>query len=212
MILPIDEINKQSKRYKDRAIPYDEYFDIMMLTEEQKKERIAFAEAMEDEILFIYALIWALDDYSIDDKDFIVEHLKQSYLGVVMSFEVTVDDYVSDIADKFANDFLDAIKKHPNDEWYTSEDRAKFNAENEANTVINYKDYVNALETKTTKTWHTENDDRVRPTHYSLEGETIGIDDMFAVGESLMRFPKDYEYASDYPEEIVNCRCSITYN
>lgn len=98
------------------------------------------------------------------------------------------------------------------DGWYISQDRAMYNAENEANTVLNYKDYKEAAQKYKYKTWHTENDSRVRMTHVPLEGERIPITDMFVVGESLMRFPKDLEYAADSPEEYVNCRCSVTYS
>lgn len=108
-------------------------------------------------------------------------------------------------------DYKDVLAETSNG-WYLSEDRAKYNAENEANTVLNYKDYKEAAQNYKYKTWITENDIRVRDTHIPLEGETIPISDMFVVGEALMRFPKDIEYAADSPEEIVNCRCSIKYS
>lgn len=95
--------------------------------------------------------------------------------------------------------------------WYLSNDRITYNAENEANTVMNYKDYTEAKGTKKYKTWYTEADDRVRPTHVPLEGETIPIDDLFVVGAALMRYPKDVEYCDD-DSEICNCRCSIEYS
>lgn len=251
MILPIDEI---------RSIPYKEYFGIMNLTEKQKKDRIAFAERLEDELLLMYELFGVLSDYSVTDDNLIIEQLKQAYLSVAESFETPLDDYMMDVADKFANDFVETTKKHialkigqdiptdkgfaiimvivggtvilneymddgnsqiyempyrdvlmaTNDGWFISPDRAVFNAENEANTVLNYKDYKEAK--GNFKTWITENDERVRPTHIPLEGEKIPIGDLFVVGEALMRFPKDLEYAADYPEEIVNCRCSIKYS
>ena len=205
MILPIDEIN--------RSIPYREYFGVMALTEKQKKDRIAFAERLEDELLLIYMLFSTLKDYSVADDNLIVQQLQQAYLDVVASFAIPQDDYILEIAALFALDFVRVTRRHIEEAWYTSQDRVMYNAENEANTVLNYKDYVDAIgKGYTRKTWITENDSRVRDTHVPLEGETIPISDLFVVGNALMRYPKDIEYAADSPEEIVNCRCSIKYS
>ncbi len=204
MILPIDEIN--------RSIPYREYFDVMNLTEQQKKDRIAFAERLEDELFYIFLLFSTLKDYSVTDDKIIVRQLTQAYLDVVSSFAIPQDDYILEIASLFAVDFVRATLKHIEDAWYTSQDRVMYNAENEANTVLNYKDYIDATKKYKYKTWITENDSRVRETHVPLEGETIPINDLFVVGDALMRYPKDLEYAADSPEEVVNCRCSIKYS
>ena len=205
MILPIDEIN--------RSIPYREYFGVMALTEKQKKDRIAFAERLEDELFYIFLLFSTLKDYSVTDDKVIVQQLTQSYLDVVSSFAIPQDDYILEIASLFALDFVRVTLKHIDDAWYTSQDRVMYNAENEANTVLNYKDFVDAkAKGFKRKTWITENDSRVRDTHVPLEGETIPIEDLFVVGNALMRYPKDIEYAADSPEEIVNCRCSIKYS
>lgn len=204
MILPIDEIN--------RSIPYREYFDVMNLTEQQKKDRIAFAERLEDELFYIFLLFSTLKDYSVTDDKIIVRQLTQAYLDVVSSFAIPQDDYILEIASLFAVDFVRATLKHIEDAWYTSQDRVMYNAENEANTVLNYKDYIDATKKYKYKTWITENDSRVRETHIPLEGETIPINDLFVVGDALMRYPKDLEYAADSPEEVVGCRCSIKYS
>ena len=73
------------------------------------------------------------------------------------------------------------------------------------------KEYRKAIEQgKTKKTWLTENDERVRFTHTLVEGQTVAIDGLFLVGDSLMRFPMDTMYDAD-PKETVNCRCSCVY-
>ena len=61
----------------------------------------------------------------------------------------------------------------------------------------------------TTKTWHTMEDDRVRDTHYWLEGVSAPIDGEFYnyKGESTM-FPGEWGIA----EEDCNCRCWVTYS
>ena len=53
-------------------------------------------------------------------------------------------------------------------------------------------------------------DRHVRHTHQLVEGKTIGINDVFLVGDSEMFYPKDTTFGAS-AREIVNCRCSIKY-
>lgn len=106
--------------------------------------------------------------------------------------------------------YKDVIKA-TSDSWYLSQDRITYNAENEANTVLNYKDYTEARGIYTRKSWETEKDSRVRATHIPLEGEEIPINEYFVVGDSLMRFPRDLSM-NPSAEEVVNCRCSVKYS
>ena len=59
------------------------------------------------------------------------------------------------------------------------------------------------------KTWHTMLDDRVRDSHFWLEGVSAPIDGEFHnyKGESTM-YPGEWGIA----EEDVNCRCWVTYS
>ena len=59
------------------------------------------------------------------------------------------------------------------------------------------------------KTWHTMLDDRVRDSHFWLEGVSAPIDGEFYnyKGESTM-YPGEWGIA----EEDVNCRCWVTYS
>ena len=59
------------------------------------------------------------------------------------------------------------------------------------------------------KTWHTLVDDRVRDSHFWLEGVSAPIDGEFYnyKGESTM-YPGEWGIA----EEDVNCRCWVTYS
>lgn len=97
------------------------------------------------------------------------------------------------------------------DSWYISIDRAKFNAENEANTVLNRDDFLKAKEAGyTRKRWLTEHDNRVRPTHQEVEGVTVPIDGVFIVGDSVFGYPRDLTYSPN-PSEVINCRCACSY-
>lgn len=58
------------------------------------------------------------------------------------------------------------------------------------------------------KTWWTAQDDRVRATHAAVHGVTLGMDEKFKVGKSMMGRPGDPDGDA---EEVINCRCSILY-
>lgn len=207
--MEFDEINKLGKS-KRRSEPYDQYFSDMDLTDEQKQERISFSEDTEDFIKYIIALILAMMDYNTLDEDFITEQTKTSYLAVIGAY-MDIDEYVETYVNGFASDFLMTTIDNIDDSWFTSDDRAMFDAENEANTVLNYKDYIKAiLSGKTMKTWITYGDSRVRKTHRPLDGKTIPIKELFIVGNSFMRFPKDTSRGAN-PKEYINCRCSVKY-
>ena len=208
--MAFDEINKLSGK-KRRSEPYDEYFSDMDLTEEQKQERISFSEDTEDFIKLVIALILAMSNYNAIDEDFITEQTTSYYLAVIGSY-MDIDDYLNQYASDFSADFVATTLGNISDEWYTSDDRAMFDAENEANTVLNYKDYIKAIASgKTQKTWITYGDNRVRKTHKRLDGKTIPIKSLFEVGDSFMRYPKDMKF-NPKPEFYIGCRCSLKYS
>lgn len=200
----IDELNTLSK-------PPKEYFGEMDLTKAQIEERIQFTEDAKEEFLLSMELMSTMSDYGGIDYDRAKRQLEDR-LALLIDTYVTMDAYLRQYASDSAQNFVDATRRNVDKEWYFSEDRALYNAENSANDTLNYKDYVKAIEDGYThKKWLTERDPRVRKTHAKLEGKTIGIMDYFVVGNALMRFPKDYELAYDAPEETVNCRCAIKY-
>lgn len=221
-----DEINK----LKRRSIPYEEYFKDMELTEKQRKERIDLAYLLED-ILIVYFMLYyeslsnnAMPEVTVRQNlmyDFYDKLSDADYFG--KDAEPMLDKYISDFVDEISEATKSNMEKTPDDYDYTgdkpywvSDDRAKFIAENEANTLCNNKDFVEAKKSgKTHKIWMAFPDDRVRPTHVQANGSKVPIDDYFSVGGALMLFPKDTESefstASDFPEEVIGCRCSIKY-
>ena len=99
----------------------------------------------------------------------------------------------------------------PDDTYWLSYKRAEDIAKNESNTFLNYTDYVEAVDSGyTQKRWLTMLDDKVRQTHSEVEGATIGIDEVFHVGNSLMKFPHDLSESPD-PKEVIGCRCAVEY-
>ena len=83
-------------------------------------------------------------------------------------------------------------------------------AETESHRDANAGAYETAMAAgATTKTWHTMMDDRVRDSHFWLEGVSAPLDGEFYnyKGESTM-YPGEWGIA----EEDVNCRCWVTYS
>lgn len=97
-------------------------------------------------------------------------------------------------------------------DYWLSYKRAEEIAQSEANSFLNYTDFVEAKNKGATKkTWLTMLDNKVRDTHEEVEGQTITIDEYFKVGKSRMKFPHDLSESPD-PKEVINCRCAVIYS
>lgn len=57
--------------------------------------------------------------------------------------------------------------------------------------------------------WVASNGERTRPTHREANGQRVGMDEPFRVGDALLRFPGDQQAAA--PKETINCRCAVAY-
>ena len=194
-----------------RSEPYREYFDKMSISDKQKKLRIAFSEQMEEVILYVLSLIETMIESESIDQKYVEDELFERYLVIAATY-FSIDDYITDYARQFAHEVVRATFDHTDEEYYLSRDRAMFISECEANTSLNYKEYTDAIKAgKTLKTWKDVRDKRARKTHLEVGGTTIPIKELFAVGDSLMLFPKDNS-AGAASKELVNCRCSIQYS
>lgn len=207
--LSFDELNALYDDERDpMSIDYDEYFDDMDLTDVQKMERKDSAQELEEVFRDLLALIF----YFYVDGAY-------DYAEAIMTAQEAYGDalYGVEVSEYFRNTHIpvtvsgivNTMLAHPENPFNFSVDRAKLIAENEANSIWNDAEYEEALKSgKKYKTWHTIIDKRTRETHREINGKTIPIREYFVVGNSLMMFPKDSS-ASD--EEVVNCRCSLTY-
>ena len=160
------------------------------------------------------------DDVGLDDDfvEYIVllaAALHQSTMAAKEEYQQKNDDMsfgastigTAEKSSKKAND----EKTSDGRPYFLSIDRASFVAANEANTALNKIEFAEAKrDGKKYKTWHTEQDLRVRPTHVPLDGKTIPIDEDFSVGGYPMAYPKDTSRAP--LREYSNCRCSATYS
>lgn len=189
---------------------YEEYFDAMEISEEEKQKRISFAEKFEDTMLFIFALYLIMRRYGHMNEKYIIGQLQEKYSEIV-SEHMTVDKHMNDYIEEFSQETIDVTKRHDGEEYFTSRERAILLAENEANTSLNYGQYMDALKKGyKKKIWVSERDNRVRVTHREVDGAEIPIDRPFLVGNSLMKFPKDTSMGAS-SEEIIACRCTVKY-
>lgn len=197
--------------------PYREYFGKMFIEPEQMETRITLAGQIEDVFFWTFAY-WSLTVDIESAEDDIRQETKDK-LRLVMSKHTKLDSYLERQIDKTVDEVIDTTLRHtyllPDKEaesdYWLSRDRAVLIAENEANSFENYIEYRDAVTSgKTKKKWITELDDRVRLTHELAEGQTVDIDGLFLIGDSLMRFPMDTLYDPS-PNEIINCRCAVVY-
>lgn len=203
-----DELNDPEKY--NRSIPFATYFGEMELTDEQKEKRIAVAEKMEELMIFLFALILTMVENDSLNKDYILIQVNQRYFHIIDKY-VDVDEYMKDYIKRFSNTFVKTTFESIDDLWYLSSDRASFIAENESETTWNYEEYKQAIENgKTKKQWNDIRDNKERKTHREVGGTIIPIEDVFVVGNSLMRYPKDDSLGAE-AKEIINCRCTIKY-
>lgn len=203
-----DEVNEivNEEEWNTRSVPYSQYFDEMSLSDDEKEKREELARQFEDIFLVTFALIKTMR-YT---EEHMANRLYRDYLETVSNFSKP-DDYLKEYASGISQDIVGTTFRNIDSKYFTSVDRAMFIAENEANTDMNYLEYVKAVnDGKTKKKWIDMKDKRERKTHLKVGSMTLPIERPFLVGDSLMQFPKDFSLGAD-AKEIVNCRCSIQY-
>ncbi len=189
-----------------RSEPFETYFGDMELSEEQKEKRISLAEKMEDEFLFIMALLFTMYRYSSIEWENIRIKFEQGYLNA-LNGEIDIDDYMQSYIKSLSYDFIDSTKRNIEDPYFMSSDRAKVYSEEESNSSWNHQEFEDAIKAgKTKKQWVDVRDRRERKTHRKVGGAVIPIGQPFLVGDSLMLYAKDVSLGAEL-KEICNCRC-----
>ena len=207
-LLKQDELNQI-------AIPYEQYFGEMGLSESEIRRRIELAESLDDVFIMLFLLITG--DMKLGkaiDSRYYAEYIARNYKDVLERFGIDSEDaypWLSVHIREMADEVLAQNIENPDKEWNLSEDRARVIAENEVNSICEYTEFQDSVdEGKTRKTWNTMVDKRVRHTHEELEGLTIPIMTPFNVGGYEMFQPKDTSRGAGM-EEIAGCRCWCTY-
>ena len=206
--LRFDELNTLVQN--ERSMPFEMYFGEMNLPEEEKSERIQMAKELEE--VFITTMIWlfTIEQANKIDYEFNRKQIEDSYLETLRKY-ASVDRHLETYVKSFSYDVIDSTKKHKNEPYYYSLDRARFMAENEVNTAINHARYIEAVNGgKTMKRWESIIDEATRKDHREINGKYISIGQAFHVGDSWMLFPNDMSMNPN-PNQVINCRCSIMY-
>lgn len=198
-----------------KSTPIDLYLNVMDISSKDKEERKKTTEDLFELMMFVFALIRAQNAFNTFDATNIRYQLISGYneiLGQLTDLNNETERHV----DYFADNFMKNTSENLNDSWYLSEDRALFIAENESLDSHAYKDYNNAIKRGFKhKKWVAQLDKRTRKTHSEVNGTVIGINEYFHVGNADMFFPRDTFTSEstgyDYPEETVNCRCTVRY-
>ena len=207
--LRFDELNAlvQNKR----SMPFEQYFGEMNLTEDDKAERIKMAQELENNFIVTMTLLFTMTQAGKIDYEIVRQQIEDSYLETLRKY-ASVARHLETYVKSFSYDVIDSTKKHKNEPYYYSLDRARFMAENEVNTAINHARYIEAVNAgKTMKRWESIIDEVTRKDHIEVNGKYIPIGQAFHVGDSWMLFPKDMSMNPN-PNQVINCRCSIMYH
>lgn len=213
--MTFDELNRLYDREHEghmRSMPYDEYFGEMDLSEEQIDRRKQTARDIEEFTLFALLSLYYQIQIGAYDYSYVSSGMSSSYNALLerLGTEFTAA-FRQQHVDLVVSEIINTTLQNMDDPYVYSEDRARFIAENEANSVWNDAEYEDALLTgKTRKRWSAILDKRTRDTHRDVNGADIPISELFVVGDSLMAYPRDDAHGAG-AEEIVNCRCSVIY-
>lgn len=204
-LLRIDELNKpfNSDEYMLN------YFAVMLISQLRKDMRLSAAKDIREVILLVYTLIDTMQTYGEVDWNYVETQFRDEFGKVVVEHSRNNQD-IQNFIDEKTEDFMRITRENlASDPYWTSDERATMEAVNDANTVIGYEEWQEAMDDGMLyKVWVTENDSRVRPTHRKVDMVKIPIGDMFEVGDGVMRYPHDWYYN---PKECYNCRCALTF-
>ena len=202
MIRPIDDLSNLYQ-YKGE-INWEEFYDAMDITEEQKDKRKSVADKLFFILLSFFVLVEETRDIAICEW-----FLRSNMTELVIGYGI-YDSYSFNYINKFTEEYVKVTFDNEGEYW-TSEDRALIGALNEANSVVNYEELTDAIEQGfTKKTWRAELDSRTRKDHRNMDGKTIDIEETFKFPDCEMYFPHDVENGTD--EQVANCRCVLHFS
>ena len=190
--------------------PYEDYYAPMQISKKKKQNRIDMAKQLDIvfEELLIYMFEMAKDGYSEYADAYVTA--SDRYREIIGQY-VDVDSYLYAHADEVIASVLAVLYRHEDDAYYYSSDRARAIAEEQANEVWNHTEYEDAVKHMRFKTWNTIMDGRERNSHAEVNGETIPIDEPFELQGGMLQYPGDDSMGCS-DEELVNCRCSLSFS
>lgn len=190
--------------YKDFI---EHYFDVMQISEKQKKQRIESAEELMDIILYFFGWCEEFPEEVNEEK---IRQFENEYKEVIFEYSEP-SDYLTSYVSTFMNNLIKVTMEHLKEQYFTSIERAANVAVNESNTLFNYMDLENAKSLGyTKKTWVAEVDDRTRQDHLDMNKWTVPIDDWFVFPDCMMQFAHDE--VNGTANQCSNCRCTTVYS
>lgn len=207
--LKTDELNILSA--SDEAFDYkdfiEHYFDVMQISDKQKKQRIESAEELMDIILYFFTWCEEFPEEVNEEK---IRQFENEYKEVIFEY-AEPSDYLSSYVSTFMNNLIKVTLEHLKEKYFTSIERAANVAVNESNTIFNYMDLETAKSLGyTKKTWVAEVDDRTRQDHLDMNSWTVPIDDWFVFPDCMMQFAHDE--VNGTANQCSNCRCTTVYS
>lgn len=192
--------------------PFAEYFAPMQISEEQKRKRVELAEELDAVFIALLSEYFYADQLNAIVASDIYDRTREEYL-LAIGAAVEVDDYLYNHGIEVIASTIDVLLRHNDDPYYFSKDRARAIAENESNSIWNYSEFEDAVKKKhyKYKTWRTIMDGRERDSHAEVNGLKIPINDVFHLRGGDCYYPRNDELGMN-DEEIVNCRCSLSFS
>lgn len=204
----IDEINQP---VFDAESYIEQYFRPMQISEEQKDERKKASRDFREFLLFLFVLLATQEEYSRVDWDYFEAQFVAEFERNALNYArntVLMQDFIRQKAAEFTR----ITREHyGEDSYWVSDERATYEAVNDANAVLGYEELEEAKESGYRyKTWKTERDNRVRKDHIPMDGKKIPIDRYFVFPDCAMLMPHDD--VNGTPKQTENCRCSLSYS
>lgn len=208
---------------QSQSVDYDEllkeFFKDMEISEEEKEKRLSLAKDLKAAILLFFGAVAIGSTLAQAELALRVQSIARQYSKKNIA-------YLNDYTNRWAEKFQSTTQRHkndtsnvtvegitiPNGEYWTSELRATLAAEDIANAIANYDELVTAFENgKKYKTWVAHKDRRTRDTHKTADNQKKLLWEPFDIGGFDMMIPLDDSLGAPN-EEIVNCRCVLTYS
>jgi uncharacterized protein with gpF-like domain len=187
----------------------EEYFAPMRINEEEREQRKQASRDFRDYLLTLFLLIGIQSEYIAVNWAVIEEEMRIEFERAALRYannSQMLRDYIADKASEFVRITKENIDKG---EYWVSDERATYEAVNEANEVFGIGEYQDAVESGMKwKEWITQRDPLVRKSHREVDGKKIPINDYFVLEKGLMLYPSDYE---NCPAESYGCRCVAKY-
>ena len=205
--IQIDELNTGKFDYESYI---KSYFAPMQITDEQKEKREKASYDFRNFLLFLFALLSVQKQYESVNWEYFEEQF-------IIEFRRSASQYARNtyLLEEFivekAEEFTRITREHfGTDDYWVSDERATYEAVNEANAVLGYEELEEAKENGFKyKVWKTERDNRVRKDHIPMDGKKVKIDDYFVLPDCMMLMPHDD--VNGTPRQVENCRCVCQY-